>query len=678
MCRNELERCKNLITDIQKTLSAIIETFTASSLEESVQQIKALSLNDPPNLNYLSNLILQKVALEAEMAEEYAKLCSALQEIDVFKVVLVDNCKTEFEKVIDKHIRMKSRHQEFFMSMTRGVLLNDEPSDIEEENKLRCSTMRLCCFIGELFLLKVLASKAVCRCIDVLLTANDDFSLDCLCTLLSTCGKQLEENLRKKGSEAMDFYFSSINIVTVYNEKFNISNEVAYKARRLAALREMTWDIRVDVEKQAQKNQEAKKKAKKEKKRLRKERERRSKENVQEKDFSETDTNDKDDYCYRSRSDITISPSTFPKREITKECPHKNEIVDIVIDVVEDLVEEKDFRRSAQYVESYFSGSEKKNIFLTKLIQYVLDKNSIYRYAVGELVADLVKSNFYQPHQTMQQLIFLFNESQHLLIDIPCLWYNIGELYSALIREEYVTLPDLKAAIETAGFKRTESSANFVCNLLTVLRHNEGEIWVQLVAWDNSIMTLGDFILPTEIRYYINRYELNYLVSRPSIVDPVTKELSVNNVKKILFNYINLDEEKAFSRVYKWSQNHIGDKTESNEFLTALTLAICEFSLDGNKALNTEKLKRHSKILGCYIKETLLSQQICLSAVESFVKEYKHVEELQNGIVRILQQEKVITDDSVTLGSIIREVDKLDLENRITEPKQSITAEITS
>ncbi len=97
----------------------------------------------------------------------------------------------------------------------------------------------------------------------------------------------------------MDFYFSSINIVTVYNEKFNISDEVAYKARRLAALRQMTWDIRVDVEKQVQKNQEAKKKAKKEKKRLKKERERRSKENAPEKDFSETDTNDKDEYCYR-------------------------------------------------------------------------------------------------------------------------------------------------------------------------------------------------------------------------------------------------------------------------------------------------------------------------------------------------------------------------------------------
>ena len=54
-------------------------------------------------------------------------------------------------------------------------------------------------------------------------------------------------------------------------------------------------------------------------------------------------------------------------------------------------------------MESYFSGSEKKNVFLTKLIQYVLDKNSVYRYAVGELLADLVKSAFYQPHQMMQQ-----------------------------------------------------------------------------------------------------------------------------------------------------------------------------------------------------------------------------------------------------------------------------------
>ena len=106
----------------------------------------------------------------------------------------------------------------------------------------------------------------------------------------------------------MEFYFSSINIVTVYNEKFNISNEVAYKARRLAALREMTWDIRVDVERLVQKNQEAKKKAKKEKKRHKKDRDRRPKEGDVDKDFSETDTNEKDEFCYRG--EITKTKQT--------------------------------------------------------------------------------------------------------------------------------------------------------------------------------------------------------------------------------------------------------------------------------------------------------------------------------------------------------------------------------
>ena len=57
------------------------------------------------------------------------------------------------------------------------------------------------------------------------------------------------------------------------------------------------------------------------------------------------------------RSDVTISPSTFPRREITKECPHKNEIFDVVMDVVEDLVEEKDFRVSTGLSYLSFSGS---------------------------------------------------------------------------------------------------------------------------------------------------------------------------------------------------------------------------------------------------------------------------------------------------------------------------------
>ena len=70
----------------------------------------------------MANYLYSQVGIELDMTKDYARLCAALQEIDVFKAVLIENCKIEFEKVIDKHIRMKSRHQEFFMSMTRGVV----------------------------------------------------------------------------------------------------------------------------------------------------------------------------------------------------------------------------------------------------------------------------------------------------------------------------------------------------------------------------------------------------------------------------------------------------------------------------------------------------------------------------------------------------------------------------
>lgn len=160
-------------------------------------------------------------------------------------------------------------------------------------------------------------------------------------------------------------------------------------------------------------------------------------------------------------------------------------------------------------------------------------------------------------------------------------------------------------------------------------------------------------------------------------------------------------------------QNHIGDKIESPEYLKALTLAICEFSLGKMRKMRSvfssssadictkqiftvngdtfdaEKLKRHSKIAACYVKESSTFQNICLQAVEEFANEHVNIEsayafvddyfvrvfdgelifcrflvvDLREKVVAVLHKERVIVDE----GLIVENLNELTLENRCVD-----------
>ena len=54
-------------------------------------------------------------------------------------------------------------------------------------------------FIGELYKLRILTENIMHNCIMKLLKAKDDDSLECLCILMSTIGKDLDHEKAKVG-----------------------------------------------------------------------------------------------------------------------------------------------------------------------------------------------------------------------------------------------------------------------------------------------------------------------------------------------------------------------------------------------------------------------------------------------------------------------------------------------
>lgn len=62
----------------------------------------------------------------------------------------------------------------------------------EEDRRMRMKSVGNIRFIGELFKQNMLTVSIMIRCINILLENKDEDSLECLCKLLTTIGKDLE------------------------------------------------------------------------------------------------------------------------------------------------------------------------------------------------------------------------------------------------------------------------------------------------------------------------------------------------------------------------------------------------------------------------------------------------------------------------------------------------------
>lgn len=67
----------------------------------------------------------------------------------------------------------------------------------EDDRRMRVKSVGNIRFIGELFKQQMLTVNIMLRCINILLDNKDEDSLECLCKLLTTIGKDLEHQKKQ-------------------------------------------------------------------------------------------------------------------------------------------------------------------------------------------------------------------------------------------------------------------------------------------------------------------------------------------------------------------------------------------------------------------------------------------------------------------------------------------------
>lgn len=228
-------------TKLIRAVRDVLNKLTPEKFDKLVNQMLDVGIDSPESLHTCITQVFEKAVAEPHFVGLYAELCAALSKrlpefassgVDgdkpiTFRRVLLNTCQEEFEGTNEAREKLSS-------------LPEDERPKAEETVKRRTlGNIRL---IGELYKKQMVQEKIVHVCITDLLQVKtgDEFpseeSIEALCHLLATVGKQVDVSPRSKA--LMDSYMKRLGVLS-RNEK--LQSRLRFMCRDTVDLRENSW-----------------------------------------------------------------------------------------------------------------------------------------------------------------------------------------------------------------------------------------------------------------------------------------------------------------------------------------------------------------------------------------------------------------------------------------------------
>ncbi|KAL0973365.1 hypothetical protein UPYG_G00202500 [Umbra pygmaea] len=232
--------------ELFKRVRSILNKLTPQMFQQLMKQVTELTIDTEERLKGVIDLIFEKAISEPNFSVAYANMCRCLMGLKVpttdkptitvnFRKLLLNRCQKEFEKDKDDDVIFEKKQIELDAAATEEEKERLKAELEDAKDKARRRSLGNIKFIGELFKLKMLTEAIMHDCIVKLLKNHDDESLECLCRLLSTIGKDLDF---EKAKPRMDQYFAQMD--KIVKEK-KTSSRIRFMLQDVMDLRLSTW-----------------------------------------------------------------------------------------------------------------------------------------------------------------------------------------------------------------------------------------------------------------------------------------------------------------------------------------------------------------------------------------------------------------------------------------------------
>ncbi|PSN41963.1 hypothetical protein C0J52_06437, partial [Blattella germanica] len=234
--------------ELYKKVRGVLNKLTPQKFTTLVSQVQSLPIDNSERLQGVINLVFEKAVDEPSFSVAYAGMCKILSGMQVpgeqqenvnFRKLLVNRCQLEFEKSPDLELNKEAKMREIEECTDPDKRKELQLLMEDEERRMRMKSVGNVRFIGELFKLGMLTTNIMIRCIKQLLSTGYEESLECLCKLLTTIGKDLENK-----NQDLSPYFDKMREVSL--KRGEVSSRVRFMLQDVIDLRQNKWIPRRD------------------------------------------------------------------------------------------------------------------------------------------------------------------------------------------------------------------------------------------------------------------------------------------------------------------------------------------------------------------------------------------------------------------------------------------------
>ncbi|XP_040279491.1 eukaryotic translation initiation factor 4 gamma 3 isoform X2 [Bufo bufo] len=230
-----------------RKVRSILNKLTPQMFNQLIKQVMDLTVDTEERLKGVIDLVFEKAIDEPGFSVAYANMCRCLATLKVpmadkpgstvnFRKLLLNRCQKEFEKdKVDDDV-FEKKQKDLDLATTQPEEKTRLQEELEEaRDKARRRSIGNIKFIGELFKLKMLTEAIMHDCVVKLLKNHDEESLECLCRLLTTIGKDLDF---EKAKPRMDQYFNQMEKIV---KERKTSSRIRFMLQDVIDLRLCNW-----------------------------------------------------------------------------------------------------------------------------------------------------------------------------------------------------------------------------------------------------------------------------------------------------------------------------------------------------------------------------------------------------------------------------------------------------
>ncbi|XP_021418512.1 uncharacterized protein LOC110489880 isoform X2 [Oncorhynchus mykiss] len=200
--------------EMYEQMDNILTSLTPKNFHQSMKVVSAFTIDTEDKLQSIIDSIYERAILNPTSAEVYAKVCNQLKGLKIpgvtvnFRKLLLNHCQKGFEKDNRRILKEKQRELDTTTEEEDRQRLMEELEEAKAEGQREL--LGNITFICHLFKLKMMTEGLIDYCIVKLIKDGDDDSLEGLCTILFTIGKDLDS---EKNQPRMDEHYTQINLI---------------------------------------------------------------------------------------------------------------------------------------------------------------------------------------------------------------------------------------------------------------------------------------------------------------------------------------------------------------------------------------------------------------------------------------------------------------------------------